>query len=143
MPEQGVFDAVPAIRAEAVYQHRMPEQRRSGSLPAYILGLTKFRCRLGLTPNAVKSFGPRKNGLVRLAAWASPRASCGTTARGVSPRRGAAMLLFAPRVVRHRTRGAMPTRLNKMSRRSSVAGTPSWHRSRLRCPPLVGLKFVG
>ncbi|KAA1261352.1 hypothetical protein LF1_38990 [Rubripirellula obstinata] len=30
--------------------------------------------------------------------WASPRASCGPTVRGVSPRRGAAMLLFAPRV---------------------------------------------
>ncbi|KAA1258834.1 hypothetical protein LF1_13580 [Rubripirellula obstinata] len=40
-PEQGVFDAVPAIRAITLSRHSMPEQRRSGSLPAYVLRLTE------------------------------------------------------------------------------------------------------
>ncbi|WP_238383124.1 hypothetical protein, partial [Rubripirellula obstinata] len=31
---------------------------------------------MGAMGNAVKSFGPGKHGLVRLTAWASPRASC-------------------------------------------------------------------
>ncbi|KAA1261533.1 hypothetical protein LF1_40830 [Rubripirellula obstinata] len=45
----------------------------------------------GSPPSAVKSFGPGKHVLVRLAAWASPRA-------------------FRPAW----TRGAMPTRLNDL-----------------------------
>ncbi|KAA1262159.1 hypothetical protein LF1_47210 [Rubripirellula obstinata] len=51
--------------------------------------------------NAVKSFGPGKHGLVRLAAWASPRA-------------------LRPAW----TRGAMPTRLNDLETLHGVGRLP-------------------